>query len=134
MRAGLFIARKQLLTKFRSFITCDFSRERNRGKIWILDGASQFPPNDRYDVIREGNIVESRGNTLKGLNTSKDAGKLVKLTKLNRTVCVRLLVNPEDSVKLSETHALYRDSPCTMWPIRKSARYSLRWGHNWHAT
>ena len=34
---------------------------RNRGKIWILEGASQFPPNDRYDVIRERCIVEPRG-------------------------------------------------------------------------
>ena len=54
---------------------------------------------------------------MKGLNTSKDAGKLVKLTKLNRTVCVRLLVNPEDSVKLSETHALYRDACNFVVPI-----------------
>ena len=54
---------------------------------------------------------------MKGLNTSKDAGKLVTLTKLNRTVCVRLLVNPEDSVKLSETHALYRDACNFVVPI-----------------
>ena len=54
---------------------------------------------------------------MKGLNTSKDAGKLVKLTKLNRTVCVRLLVSPEDSVKLSETHALYRDACNFVVPI-----------------
>ena len=54
---------------------------------------------------------------MKGLNTSKDASKLVKLTKLNRTVCVRLLVNPEDSVKLSETHALYRDACNFVVPI-----------------
>ena len=54
---------------------------------------------------------------MKGLNTSKDAGKLVKLTKLNRAVCVRLLVNPEDSVKLSETHALYRDACNFVVPI-----------------
>ena len=54
---------------------------------------------------------------MKGLNTSKDAGKLVKLTKLNRTVCVRLLVNPEDSVKLSETHVLYRDACNFVVPI-----------------
>ena len=54
---------------------------------------------------------------MKRLNTSKDAGKLVKLTKLNRTVCVRLLVNPEDSVKLSETHVLYRDACNFVVPI-----------------
>ena len=54
---------------------------------------------------------------MKGLNTSKDAGKLVKLTKLNRTVCVRLTVSPEDSAKLSETHALYRDACNFVVPI-----------------
>ena len=68
-------------------------------------------------MTREGDIVEPRGSTLKGLNTSKDAGKLVKLTKLNRTVCVRLIVSPEDSVKLSETHALYRDACNFVVPI-----------------
>ena len=96
-------------------------------------------------MTREGDIVEPRGSTLKGLNTSKDAGKLVKLTKLNRTVCVRLTVSPEDSAKLSETHALYRDACNFVVPIvyknkasrlwqrfsmRKSARGTLRWGHN----
>ena len=64
---------------------------------------------------------------MKGLNTSKDAGKPVKLTKLNRTVCVRLLVSSEDSVKLSETHALYRDACNFVVPIVCKNKGSRLW-------
>ena len=64
---------------------------------------------------------------MKGLNTSKDAGKLVKLAKLNRTVCVRLLISPEDSVKLSETHALYRDACNLVVPIVCKNKESRLW-------
>ena len=64
---------------------------------------------------------------MKGLNTSKDAGKLVKLAKLNRTVCVRLLISPEDSVKLSETHALYRDACNLVVPIVCKNKVSRLW-------
>ena len=78
-------------------------------------------------MTREGDIVEPRGSTLKGLNTSKDAGKLVKLTKLNRTVCVRLTVSPEDSAKLSETHALYRDASNFVVPIVYKNKGSRLW-------
>ena len=64
---------------------------------------------------------------MKGLNTSKDAGKLVKLAKLNRTVCVRLLISPEDSVKLSETHALDRDACNLVVPIVCKNKESRLW-------
>ena len=64
---------------------------------------------------------------MKGLNTSKDAGKPVKLTKLNRTVCVRLLVSSEDSVKSSETHALYRDACNFVVPIVCKNKGSRLW-------
>ena len=64
---------------------------------------------------------------MKRLNTSKDAGKLVKLAKLNRTVCVRLLISPEDSVKLSETHALYRDACNLVVPIVCKNKESRLW-------
>lgn len=78
-------------------------------------------------MTREGDIVEPRGSTLKGLNTSKDAGKPVKLMKLNRTVCVRLTVSPEDSAKLSETHALYRDACNFVVPIVCKNKESRLW-------
>ena len=51
------------------------------------------------------------------MNTSKAGGKLVKLAKLNRTVCVRLAVSPEGSLKLRETHSLYRDACNFVVPI-----------------
>ena len=64
---------------------------------------------------------------MKGLNTSKDAGKLVKSSKLNRTACVRLVVNPEDSVKLLETHALYRDACNFVVPFVCKNKESRLW-------
>ncbi len=64
---------------------------------------------------------------MKGLNTSKDAGKLVKSTKLNRTACVRLVVSPEDSVKLLETHALYRDACNFVVPFVCKNKESRLW-------
>ena len=64
---------------------------------------------------------------MKALNTSKDAGKLVKSSKLNRTACVRLVVNPEDSVKLLETHALYRDACNFVVPFVCKNKESRLW-------
>ena len=64
---------------------------------------------------------------MKVLNTSKDAGKLVGLTKLSRTACVRLVVSPEDSVKLSETQALYREACNFVVPIVCKNKESRLW-------
>lgn len=46
-------------------------------------------------------------STSKGLNTSKDAGKVVGLKVVTRTAAVRLEVSPADSEKLAATQAAY---------------------------
>lgn len=67
-------------------------------------------------------------STSKGLNTSRDAGKIVGLTKLVRTAVVRLKVSTEDSLKLHETQNLFGKACNVLVAIlRKGDRNERLW-------
>ena len=67
-------------------------------------------------------------NTSKGLNTSKDAGKLVELPKIVRTAAVRLEITEEASAKLLETQKLYGEAcQILMGILLEGGREERRW-------
>ena len=65
---------------------------------------------------------------LKGLNTSKDAGKLFELPKIVRTAAVRLEMTAQASAKLLETQKLYGDAcRILMGILLEGGREERRW-------
>ena len=73
-------------------------------------------------------VQKQSEGTSKGLNTSKDAGKIVGLTKLVRTAAVRLRVSVEDAVKLHETRdAFGRACNALASILRKGGRDERLW-------
>lgn len=71
---------------------------------------------------------KSSANTSKGLNTSKDAGKLAELRQIVRTAAVRLEMTPEASAKLLRTQALYGEAcQILMEILREGGRDARLW-------
>lgn len=67
-------------------------------------------------------------NISKGLNTSKDAGKLFELPKIVRTAAVRLEMTAQASAKLLETQKLYGDAcRILMGVLLEGGREERRW-------
>ena len=78
--------------------------------------------------LLEMSAQKPSASTSKGLNTSRDAGKIVGLTKLVRTAVVRLKVSTEDSLKLHETQNLFGKACNVLVSIlRKGDRNERLW-------